>query len=700
MPSLSPDYSPNSILDLSDDWGEDVNDTEGVAAQGHGRPFSGSAVQDFLKLMLRDIPAEAVNEGDAFRFYNKSGELVFELPLTSDVYYLTISSDMPTYVLDSVTTANVEFSYHSQKGTIGSQERQDFDEGTVSYVLQCDSGGGYRVVAEGIIQGTHVGSVTINIKPFLSSGSNLFRMTMIGGNSKKQSTESYRVTLTSMYLRSAFQYYNIWMESLGSYRVNGLYFYAPFAKVLNIAIKNDELVYTDSTAIPYTSSQNYQTSPLAVDITRYFTPPASGVYTISIWLTGSNQSTNVYTYDIIYVKTEDEGRIGLIAVNEVAPIVKNYGETDAFVISSYGISQCTIEQSFKSADVNVDLPTQYLEVTSGSPTHYRLDLAVESESLAAEYIANVRATTNSREVKIAVDMSDSSLPYGGYDFYLSPASQSNSDVNRDKLYNKRDGSYNRCAIKNVSYCNDMWTTKHNRSCLLIRANEYLDTKIQLFGGHVSDGVTFEMCCSLEDISDASQIIAQCLGVTYIILYSGHCYEWDIETNRYVDIGEYSLSTEVPEQEQAVPYVVVGNKVYKWDTEYYQYGTARNMDSVPSEKQVSTDTYGLKITGNTLQVMCEASTSFVEQSFTLREGEIFHICVVVSPNYNGTPYNLCQIYYNGIPICNFQYATGVSFGDGTLVLCPVAADIAIYTLRTYHSALGAEAVYTNYVNCAE
>lgn len=612
------EYSPWPIVSLDENWSKDLKDTE-------QRPFSGAAVQSFIKSYLRDMLASGTMENNNINFYNADGEVVFQVPISSTIYYLTLSSTLPTYILDTLPSYPVTFSYLSEQSPIGSQERTPVIEGSVSYTLSVDSGSGYLPVSSGTILSGSTGSVTIDVRPFLSSGLNSLKMVMTGATSNKTSFLTQNVNLTSFYLNSSFSYHLPWLGA-ESYYLNNLYFYGAFNKTLLVTLTKGSFTSTQSVTFP--STVNYQDSPYRLLLSDLFQLPESGVYSLSFYMTGAGQSTAHYSYNIIYVAPGEEGLVYLTAINNVSSSVVNYSETQAFDIIGYGRASVTVQQFLAHDSIIYPLATRTVNLLPNLPTPFLVALSEDLETQSADYTASVSILSgNSVSATIPVDLSESYIPTPGYSFYLKPSSQSNADPNRNTFFNQATGTYHPVTFTNFAFCNDGWSTLHNRSCLLIRSGSSITTDLIPFGSLVANGCSFELVFSVENISN----------------YSSSLFSF--------------LTTQ---------------------------GTIK---------------LGLECTNSTLGVYCEASQDSVHQSFSVPPSEPIHLTVSILPRYKQSNYNLCQLYLNGVPIVNFQFATGSSFGSASLTFNPTNSDLAIYLMRLYPSALDSNQVYNNLINAA-
>ena len=88
-----------------------------------------------------------------------------------------------------------------------------------------------------------------------------------------------------------------------------------------------------------------------------------------------------------------------------------------------------------------------------------------------------------------------------------------------------------------------------------------------------------------------------------------------------------------------------------------------------------------------------------QTVNISENRITHICVTFVKGYEGVSgKNLCSVYINGISNICFSFDGSSSFGNGNMVIGQPDTDFYLYKMRVYGSALEAQAVFNNFLNC--
>lgn len=108
------------------------------------------------------------------------------------------------------------------------------------------------------------------------------------------------------------------------------------------------------------------------------------------------------------------------------------------------------------------------------------------------------------------------------------------------------------------------------------------------------------------------------------------------------------------------------------------------------------TNGLIVWPTKIQVLTPSQRSQTAQNVSFKEGEIVHLTVVFHYNYSRTQYNCCRIYVNGVPMVTFEIG-GLSPISGALKIGQAHADLYLYAIRMYSSALDDAAVWNNFLN---
>ena len=109
--------------------------------------------------------------------------------------------------------------------------------------------------------------------------------------------------------------------------------------------------------------------------------------------------------------------------------------------------------------------------------------------------------------------------------------------------------------------------------------------------------------------------------------------------------------------------------------------------------------GLRVFPDNVIMYTNALKTTDNQSINLFEGKRLRLTLVIMPDAYGNPdFNLCIIYVNGVKNREFTYKNNDYFAQNSdIVIGSDYADVDIYGIRVYDSALTSEAVLRNYIN---
>lgn len=623
-------YSDNQIPDLNADWGRDENDSQ-------KRPYSGAAVQTFLRGRLSGLSQEMAEKGGALGFqggrlelYDQAdGRVISSVALDGTVYALSISSTTATnfYALQSDTVTTVTCVPVTQAGTIGggmTEFIEDYD-----WELSVDNGSGFLPRTSGECQSGR--SFSANVRNYLVTGSNRLKFSVTGKESKQTASKIFNCQLTSLSLTCNFQWFLPWHEG-DTYGINNIYFSGNLEKTLYVAIDGDVEHPLTKT---FSANTRYVTSPYTFDLTGYF-PNDTGVHTVELWMEGGGIALNHLKWNVMTVKQEDKATAELIVMNNVKDVAKNYtDESSLFEYATYGVSEAVVNISANDGQTTYDVITDGVirgiesEVAYGFP----VVLEIESEAQTGFYL-DVEIKVGEEEGQkqsavIGIDNSNSFPSTSGALVYINPSARTNNDSNREKLINIATGDEMDATWSGMSWSKDGWVTDDNgKKCLRIEAGSTLSVlTFKPFANAQVQSASFEMLVKVQNAAD-----------------------YDSPILSFVD-GEFSDNS-------------IGIVLFP------------------------------------TQFMVQPSGMFdtkLNQRVNLSEDDMLHLVVVLHRNYSSTGRNLCQIYVNGIPNCTFEYGN-VSFGNGSLKIGNPSSDINVYLLRSYNKALEYPSVVDNMLNC--
>ena len=220
----------------------------------------------------------------------------------------------------------------TSKSQFGSSSAEDIPE-LYTYTIAVDTGSGYVPRASGDTR--RVGeTISIDLNPFLVTGDNYIRVSVMGKTSGKTQTTVFTGTKTSLFLTCSHTWQNVWQEG-NSYVINGIRFAGSLVKTLHVSVKKGS-VETELTPVEYPANVSY------VNTSTTFTIPASafpitgahsGNCTVNLWMTAQGVSTPVVSFDIMCAKAGDT--TPLVAINSVVEVAYNSTSGRLFSFAVY-----------------------------------------------------------------------------------------------------------------------------------------------------------------------------------------------------------------------------------------------------------------------------------------------------------------------------------------------------------------------------
>lgn len=416
-----------------------------------------------------------------------------------------------------------------------------------------------------------------------------------------------------------------------------------------------------------------------------------GVHTVTAWVTCEDGDGNELTSDVIVnrfmvVNLETEGADLTAPQLMLQQVQQNVVNFVRVILASYSVwipdatnptlpSNNTMAISIRLTDYcenDTDYNTEYMrsEVNVRSNTVYEVDTTVEVEGSDPEYTAYLRIfryganntpvnfmyeSIHQRNITITVDNSEDYSPVAGANFVLNPKNRNNSETNPFVIINQQTGNVVASTWTGFNGNIDAWVTdSNNQKVLRVLAGEYLIIFFEPFEQFKTDG---EAELTL-DIDFAVRNITQ-------------------EDEPIIDICQ----------------------------------------------TVASELLGLRMLPMEGFIKCVGNQSNDNQNFAWEEGKRTHVSIVIDPevitkaadeltwqqtlnNATSYPLSLAKVYVNGKPERELVYsqlgstpAAGTwcqGNGHGGIKIGNPHADIDIYGIRCYRSALSAEQVRQNRV----
>lgn len=649
-------YSDNPIPNLNADWGKDKLDEQ-------QRPYSGCAVQTFLKAQIRSKCADGIFDATSNTLYlfetaeakeeaASSGDYsaamaVVPFNFSGYVYKINFETSLPSqnvYYTQNQTTAIATFTPSSEQKEITAQSWSELLE-DYDYEVSIDRGetGNYTTIATGSCLSGE--SFSFDIRNYISSQRSKVKVSVTGKTSEQRASYMYYATLTAMYLEpdSEFTWAKAFKEgetfSLGGWHIGGN-LQKTFVAVLRDSEGIEVGTYTENIGSRTFVSSAYNFEGLV------FPEAGTGIYSVECYVvTTDGLETEHYTYNIMCVAAADASTAQLLCVNEASDVAYNYSSTNLFKYSLYnaGLTEGTITYSM----VVTAGGTQYVvaddeQLTVATEAEMTLDKSMEVET--EESTGSVEVTASNGNV-VELEMSlDNTLAYPatpGAIFYMNAATRSNAQSNRTKIINEVNGDVLDASwtANAMAYSDgvDGWTTDdEGRRCLLLQAGSKM-TLPQIAAGEAPMG-TFN---------------------------SGKTIEFCFRVNNAADYDE--------------PVITICNDA-----------SAANF-------------IGIKIKPTNVTIHStdlNSASNDVLQGVNLHDEEMVHVLITIGKNYNsfGSAYNLCKVFVNGGPGVEFNFGANDDWvNNAPLIVGSDTADVMLYKMRIYNGAFDFIDAITNYIN---
>ena len=646
--------SPNNIQNLDENWGFDQN-TE--------LPFSGEAVQAFIKSFLRKVTAAAwfdtttatiyffatEEDRDIFVGDRSRTDLVsFSCPMnfSGTLYQVKVTNNNGSTNLNVATnsgTCPLSLSFIVQEKAI--TETQWTDTNTPCYVtIFIDRGltGNYVALTERILYNPEV-TITLDVFSYLANGGNRVKFQFEAEDGSVTSALTYSIQLAELYVEL---YNNFWYQPVmggdpSTFQLGGFRIAGAGSKTLHISLFDssgtkvvDDLATLIGTTNAYASTPYYyrfaQGSPI-LDL-------ATGVYTVRVYVSTAGLDSETIEYNIMFVADGDETTAQLVCVNDIADKAFNYATANLCTYALYdgGASFTDLTATFLQKDGAVTVRTivqELADISTGEAhtlTYEVLWPGIEGTGYFIGFLLEMGAGAAS--AVIPVDNSTVFPPTDGYDFYLLASGRSNGESNREKVINLADNAQLQATWTEIDFLTGMdgWTEDdEGRPCLRIPAGSKMVLPASAFRFFAGDNCTLELCYKVANVAD---------------------YDEDVIT-----IGA-------------------------------NHGTAGFS--------------GLRIRPTNITVHSGADTTAgndIYQGTNLCDDEPVHLALTINPYYEGN-HKLVKGYVNGGKNFLFAYNSSVDWQiNGGLTIGSDKSDVFLYFIRHYPVALSDAAVQVNYIN---
>lgn len=302
----------------------------------------------------------------------------------------------------------------------------------------------------------------------------------------------------------------------------------------------------------------------------------SGVYQFEIWVSSGTLESSHYTYNIMYVKSEERLIAHLVCVNEFGKDIVNASNNYLLACATYGQGEAMSELQFKL--------TPYYNGTYHDAIVNPLMIPTE-EKYALNYAVNINTEEQDVKLKVTLTATDNEAEYefnvnnsavypatSGAIFYMNPATRLNSQNNKRLIINemvndKTDREYTATWTK-MSFVDGMdgWTidTVNNRSCLAINAGSKVTIPYAPLNNLGNYGA-FEVTFKTTNVSDYTENIISVVSDVNTEDFIGIrirpdevCVQSSTNMSAFRNIQNYRL-----QDEEVVNVIVAFTKVYMY-----------------------------------------------------------------------------------------------------------------------------------------
>ena len=555
----------------------------------------------------------------------------------SILYYLRANNQSPSTTLSASKSAGectIRFMFISRSKDVGQTEYVDTGEWGTYEVFAKAGDGTFVSKARGRCQSNTV--TTVDVFKFLESGQNNI-MVKITGEVTGQTSPAlvYSITLSALFL--SISEFNWWKAYQGDI-VLPCYISGNISKTLHVKITGEGYEQTYERQF---GTATYTSSPVAYTVP--FTNK-TGIFHLSAWL--SNEDNTVQTtpvgYDLMAVANNEA--VKMVVVNNKAEKLLNWYENKVLEYAVYDGKAVTTPLAIALKKDGEILQENVSENTlTQTKMQYTLSLEVETidNSDFTALIGFKSHPTDNETLRDAlsfqVDNSQGYSATAGAVFYFNAKNRNNTDTDRNIIRNLINSERVSAKWQNVAFSRDGWVTDEDGArTLRLLAGSRLNIGYKPFA------------------KEAAQ--------------SGKTIEIDYQINNTSDYDAECISIAMP----------------------YQKGYI-----------------GLKVKPSSIMFATRSERNADVQAMSTDDGVRIRLALVISPKkytyvLNGNTYylNLVYLYIDGVEARKFAYLLTDSMQIGTgggIIIGSDKADVDIYSVRVYDSAMDAANVHQNYIN---
>lgn len=480
----------------------------------------------------------------------------------------------------------------------------------------------------------------VDITSMIASGTQQVRI-IVKGETTELSTRYLRFEVTKTTL--GLQLSTLWEQPVTdgvlrlAYYINGA-----VSKTLHVLIDGTRKLELPIGASIYTETPyQFNVSDAEDEINKIIT---HGVHTVQAWLSVNNSDvvSETLTSQHIIV-TDPTDTTPYLLLNELKQSITNWTTEQLFTYSLYNPSGESMP--LKLALMNYDGTETYMTLDLGdvAPNERKaLINVIEIESDEVKIDAYMRFLSGDTEIHsmigFTVDNAENFAPTSGYSMAINPRSRTNDEANPQTIIDSVTGNVLPSVWKNFGLVTDGWLEdEDNNKCLRIPSGSSIDIDYETFQDYI--GTDNRRSLSIE-----------------------------------LDIATRNITDETDSVLRMCSYMP---------------------DGLP---------LGFEVLPVSARFLTQSNRTVDDQDVGFLRNKRTHLMLNIVYGINGTTVNMARIFVNGILSREFSWQTSdvfVQFVDGVrtsqgIRLGSNGADIDIYNLRIYRTALASSDVLQNFM----
>lgn len=553
------------------------------------------------------------------------------------LYYLRAANRSPSATLSASKSAGectVRFMFVSRTKDVGQTEYMDTGEWGTYEIFAKAGDGTFVSKARGRCQSNTV--TTVDVFRYLESGQNSI-MVKITGEVTGQTSPAlvYSITLSALFL--SISEFNWWKAYQGDI-VLPCYISGNISKTLHVKITGEGYGQTYERQF---GTAAYTSSPVAYTVP--FTN-RTGIFHLSAWLSNDDGTVQTQPVGYDFMAVADNDNVKLVVVNNRAEKLLNWYENKVLEYAVYDGRAVTTPLSILMKKDDEVLQENVSENTL-TQTRMQYTLSLEVETIDnSDFTALIGFRSHPADevrlrdaIPFPVDNSQGYSATAGAVFYFNAKNRSNTDTDHAVIKNLITGEHVQAGWQGVAFARDGWT-----------ADDMGVRTLRLMAG---SRLTI-------DYRPFAREAAQ----------TGRTIEIDYQVNNTSDHDAECISIAMPYQKQYI---------------------------------------GLKVKASSIMFATRSGHNQDVQGMNTDDGVRIRLALVISPKkytyvLNGNTYylNLVSLYIDGVEVRKFAYLLTDSMQTvegGQIVVGSDSADVDLYSIRIYDSAMDAANVHQDYVN---